>query len=221
MKPFGQYKSPFLLTAILLSVLTSPLDGNMGFDWLAIILGSVWAVLIGIGGYLILHSKRWLTLYSIAIAFVAVVTIIQLSVSLSNTVIFAKNIGLIFIQSCVLYVALRYAVSQSGNALDRTIAGVCGYFLLGRVWSHFFVMIQCVDPGALRFSSTGEIVPESDLLYYSLVNLTTLGYGDIVPINAFARMVATLESAFGTLYLAVMVATLVSELRIANRTPKP
>ncbi len=219
MKLFGQFKSPFLLTAILLSILSSPLDGKMEYAWIAATLGFLWAVLIGIGGYLILHSKRWLTFYSAAIAFIAVVTTIELVASPSNTLIFAKNIGLIFIQGCVLYVALRYAMSQTGTALDRTVAGVCGYFLLGRVWSHFFVMIQCVDPSAIRWGNTGDIVPESDLLYYSLVNLTTLGYGDIVPVNAFARMVATLESAFGTLYLAVMVATLVSELRIANRKP--
>lgn len=213
MKLFGQYKSSFLLTAILLSVLTSPLDGKMDFAWIAVTLGSLWAVLIGIGGYLILHSKRWLTLYTTAIAFVAVVTTIEIVASASNTLIFAKNIGFIFIQGCALYVALRYAISHSGNALDRTIAGVCGYFLLGRVWSHFFIMIQCVDPAAFQAGNTGEIVFETDLLYFSLVNLTTLGYGDIIPVNSFARIVATLESAFGTLYLAVMVATLVSELR--------
>jgi hypothetical protein len=47
------------------------------------------------------------------------------------------------------------------------------------------------------------------LLYFSLVSLTTVGYGDIVPVSGLARPVVVLEGVFGTLYLAVMIARLV------------
>ena len=49
--------------------------------------------------------------------------------------------------------------------------------------------------------------------YYSLVTLTTLGYGDIVPIATFARRVSTLEAIVGVLYLAIVVSRLVSIVR--------
>ena len=41
------------------------------------------------------------------------------------------------------------------------------------------------------------------------MSLTTVGYGDIVPVSALARPLAVLEGAFGTLYLAVVIARLV------------
>ena len=50
----------------------------------------------------------------------------------------------------------------------------------------------------------------SDYLYFSLVTLTTLGYGDIAPIHPITRSLATTEAVFGQFYVAVIVARLVS-----------
>ena len=51
--------------------------------------------------------------------------------------------------------------------------------------------------------------------YYSLVTMTTLGYGDIVPVTPAARSLTTLEAVVGQLYLAVLVARLVG-LHVAD-----
>jgi voltage-gated potassium channel len=48
------------------------------------------------------------------------------------------------------------------------------------------------------------------LLYFSLVTLTTLGYGDLLPVTPFARIVAALEAVTGVLYIAITVARLVA-----------
>ena len=47
-------------------------------------------------------------------------------------------------------------------------------------------------------------------IYFSFVTLATLGYGDVVPQTEIARGLAILEAVSGQLYLAVMVARLVS-----------
>ena len=218
MKFFEKHKSPFLLSAILLTLLSSPFITLIEFEWGPLLLAFALSVLIGIGGFLISGSKQWLSLYSIAIALVFVAIVTEFATEPHISLTFCRNLGIILIQGCALYVALRYALSHKGNALDRTIAGICGYFLLAMIWSNFFVIIQSVDPMSFKGRGMDTIFNDAELLYFSLVNLTTLGYGDIVPINSFARIVATLESAFGTLYLAVMVATLVSELRVSKRS---
>ena len=51
---------------------------------------------------------------------------------------------------------------------------------------------------------------QSELLYFSLVTLSTVGYGDIVPLNGEVRMLAALEGVAGVLYVAITVALLVS-----------
>jgi len=50
----------------------------------------------------------------------------------------------------------------------------------------------------------------SDTLYYSFITMTTLGYGDITPVSANARMLASTEAVFGQLYIAVLLAKLVA-----------
>jgi hypothetical protein len=47
-------------------------------------------------------------------------------------------------------------------------------------------------------------------LYFSLTTLTTTGYGDIVPVDPFARSLANLEAVIGPFYLAITVARLVT-----------
>ena len=52
-------------------------------------------------------------------------------------------------------------------------------------------------------------------LEFSTVTLTTVGFGDIVPVTPAARLVTGLEAMVGQLYLAVVIATLVG--RVAAR----
>ena len=65
----------------------------------------------------------------------------------------------------------------------------------------------------MRFGGGQSIFP----IYYSFVTLTTLGYGDIVPTSAIARMFSAIEAVTGQLYLAVLVAQLVG-LHISQST---
>ncbi|HCL83429.1 MAG TPA: hypothetical protein DIC22_05605, partial [Chitinophagaceae bacterium] len=50
----------------------------------------------------------------------------------------------------------------------------------------------------------------TEFMYFSLTTLTTVGYGDITPVNEYARSLANLESLTGQLYPAILIARLVS-----------
>jgi hypothetical protein len=56
-------------------------------------------------------------------------------------------------------------------------------------------------------------------LYFSFVTLATLGYGDIVPLSQLMRGVAVVEAVTGQLYIAVLVASLISSYSQAKATP--
>ena len=78
----------------------------------------------------------------------------------------------------------------------------------------FFALYQCfaaVLPHAFQITTSGESSGHAaDLLYFSIVTLTTVGYGDIVPVNGMVRMIAGLEATTGVLYVAITVSILVS-----------
>jgi len=59
-----------------------------------------------------------------------------------------------------------------------------------------------------------------DMVYFSLVTIATLGYGDIVPKMPLSRFVAALEAVVGQFYIAILVAWLVGT-SFLNRCSKP
>jgi voltage-gated potassium channel Kch len=86
------------------------------------------------------------------------------------------------------------------------------YLLLALLWTTLYLAINAFYPGSIQLGSH-PTEPESQLLYFSLVTLTTIGYGDIVPVGGEVRIVSALEGVTGVLYIAVTVAILVNRFR--------
>jgi hypothetical protein len=114
-------------------------------------------------------------------------------------------------------------VFKSTRITRETIAGaICAYLLIGAMWAHVFSIVENVSPGSFADNSIEAdaasgpepIRDQSDrFTYFSFVTLTTLGYGDVTPLTRPAKNLAALEAIFGQLYLAVLIARLVSQAR--------
>lgn len=94
---------------------------------------------------------------------------------------------------------------------------VVTYLLAAIAFAFVYEAIELCQPGSFSGlpEGAGPLALGDALLYFSLVSLTTVGYGDITPVSSLARPLAVLEGAFGALYLAVVVARLVG-LHIAS-----
>ena len=109
--------------------------------------------------------------------------------------------------------------------VDRMLGAAAVYLVIALIFAIAFTFVHHAQPDALtmpdavRASLVDRHAALSVFWYFSMTTLTTIGYGDIVPANALARGLATLEAAFGQLYLAIIVARLVS-LQIMN-PPRP
>lgn len=86
------------------------------------------------------------------------------------------------------------------------------YLLLGLLWTTLYLAIDAFHPGSIQIGSN-PAERETNLLYFSLITLSTIGYGDIVPLSGEARILAALEGVTGVLYIAITVALLVSRFR--------
>lgn len=110
-----------------------------------------------------------------------------------------------------------YVMSKRLLVGDRVQGALSAYLLLGVTFSSIYELLEILAPGSLHFPSGA---PQwSDYLYYSFVTMTTLGYGDIAPATVKAQSLAILEAAAGVMYMAVLVAWLVSALRVPSSEP--
>ncbi len=112
-----------------------------------------------------------------------------------------------FVGLCAAAGALRFALTATRVTAEHLYAALSAYLLAGVFFGSFYSALEQVLPGSFNFS--GEFSRMS-ALYFSFVTLATLGYGDIVPRTDIARCLAIIEGVGGQLFLAVMVARLVS-----------
>jgi hypothetical protein len=104
---------------------------------------------------------------------------------------------------------LRYVLRTPRVDAEVLSAGVSIYLLIGWLWA--FLYLLCVQLQPHAFALTPPAEPRLyDMFYFSFTTLTTAGYGDILPLSRQTRMLAAMESVFGVLYLAVLVARLVA-----------
>ncbi len=103
--------------------------------------------------------------------------------------------------------ALRFASGATQVDAEHLYAALSAYLLAGIYLGLLYWVLEQLKPG--MFSFTGEF-SQSSAIYFSFVTLATLGYGDIVPRAEVARSVAIVEGVGGQLFLAVLVARLVS-----------
>lgn len=120
-----------------------------------------------------------------------------------------KNLFLVlfFVFSIVIMMSSIFKAERV--TADVIYAAIVVYLYLGLVWSMIFSILESVCPGS--FSTAQNHMGDNllDFTYYSYVTLTTLGYGDIVPLTAQAKSFSMLEAIIGQLYLVVLVARLV------------
>jgi len=104
-------------------------------------------------------------------------------------------------------------VFQPGPVTWHRIQGaVAVYLMFGLAWAQAYQFVEALEPGAFQFPR-GDVAAAgwfSPLLYFSFITLTTVGYGDILPVHPAARSLAMFAALTGQLYPAILIAKLVS-----------
>ncbi|MGK7956743.1 MAG: ion channel [Crocosphaera sp.] len=142
-----------------------------------------------------------------AFGFMADVIVFPNSVYLTELSSFlSHSLYSIFLLVVIVAISSRIYNEERVN-LDVIRGGICIYLLLGMFWFFLYQIIMFFDANAL---SIPEGISHSSLFYFSFTTLTTLGYGDILPNNAFAMILTNAEALVGQIYPAVVIAKLVS-----------
>ncbi len=105
-----------------------------------------------------------------------------------------------------------------GITLNEIYATLCLYLIIGLFWGTLYALLNEISPGSYAGAllESGEDSLLNTFNYFSLVTLTTLGYGDITPQTPGAGALCQMEAIIGQFYTAVVVAWLVANF-VADR----
>ena len=103
---------------------------------------------------------------------------------------------------------IKYIVNMKWVNANVLFACISGYILLGIVSSMLFNLLN-IYTQVLPFNT--EESNFYDLIYYSFTTITSVGYGDIVPITPLAKAVTILVSIAGQLYLTFLVGIIIGK----------
>ena len=120
--------------------------------------------------------------------------------------------GLILIIFVVAHL-LRFVLRAPSVTTEVLCASISAYLMLGLMWTMAYWLVDQLTPGG-AFSFNTNAGPRSingfNAFYFSFITLSTVGYGDITPVSRIARWLAAMEAMTGLLYVAVLIARLVS-----------
>jgi voltage-gated potassium channel len=166
-----------------------------------------------LAGTQVLSKKRKITLTYAIIA----ITVVWIGDTFDLKVIKGISKGINVILFIIIVFDLVKKVSQARMVSPKVILeAINGYLMIGLVFSIAVAFLTGLNPGSFSFDmidaqtfQTGH--PFYQYIYYTFITLTTVGYGDIVPLTPVARSLSVLISVTGQLYIAVVIALLVGK----------
>lgn len=111
----------------------------------------------------------------------------------------------------------RYIFTTRRVTQEVIFAAMCFYMILAVLWAAIYTSLELFYGDAFMYQ--GQLAEEAgvgldnlfqQMTYYSFVTLSTLGYGDIIPVHRVAQNWAIMEAMIGQFFIAVVMARLVS-----------
>ena len=205
-KHFGNFS--FLLIVLLLMLLLHPfISGERQGEFF-----SVGFTLAFLAGLYAIRNERHTLVQGLVLAIPAIVGS-WASILIDSTVVLA--ISRAFEAAFILFVTwviLRYIMTEREVTNDTIFGAVCAYIMIGLVFAIAYGLLETLEPGSFRGITATDPQSSWEFIYFSLVTMTTLGYGDITPVHEAARSMATVQAITGQFYVAVLVARIVAIL---------
>jgi hypothetical protein len=201
-------KSIFLLISIFYFVFILPLIKNTrvtGLTGLTELMNTIAYSLILLSIFSIIDNKTKFLRYLIILA----VSLIWM-MYYSEHVVFEY---IAFIFSTIVFVIttgimIKQIVSSKTVSAKVIVETISGYLLIGVIFGFLNSILFWVDPNSIGLGGKNGI---SNIMYYSFITVTTIGYGDISPISQAAKSLSILFGIISQLYLTIIMALIIGK----------
>ena len=128
---------------------------------------------------------------------------------------YVRDFVLVSYYVIIIYEIFKELVDQDKVDLNTIGAVLAGFFVIGIIGGVLFSSIEFYSPGSFA-GLVDEGRKVSDLVYFSFVTLTTIGYGDIAPVTQLAQRVTVLFGLVGNFYSTIIIGIIISKF-LANK----
>ncbi len=213
--------SPLLVSLIVTMISVQVLEAHR-------LASSILISIVLLTGILAVRRERHVLVATLVLVIPALV-VVWISELSGSTQSLATVVAQSLLALYLLFIAVVVMLAVLGHkqVTPHTVGGaVCVYLLIAFVFAFLYAILEFSVPGSLDFSGTriGANNPSMAdtafprLLYFSFVTLTTLGYGDILPVSGAARSLTISETLAGQLFLAAFIARLVGSMIATRRS---
>jgi len=212
----GRYRYAYLLATLALLIMGRPFLPDFGRNFVIAMLA-----LSLITAAITSASKQYQAWVGVAMTIAIVFCSLAPENFLGlNTAVLVPTMGLTYWAFTGILILRRVAEGTNGITGDTINGAVCVYLMMGLGWSHAYALLEALEPGS--YTVTAEMLQITGhsferFIGFSFVTLTTLGYGNVVPLTPRGEAVATAEAVAGQLYIAVLLARFVA-IDIAARS---
>ena len=180
------------------------LSGRFFFDLLM--------VTLMISGALVVKQRRIVTILTIGIVVIGACVLWATRLYPAPFLRPFNSVLSIIVPLLYVRIVLLVMFRQGPVSWSRIQGGVCAYLLIGMSWASAFDLVEQLHHGAFRFVTDPTNMDElsGKLTYFSFATLTTVGFGDVLPVYPFARSLAIAEAIVGQLFPAILIGALVA-----------
>lgn len=220
----GTRYGALLLVLLVHLVFFSFVDHHSAIRWLLDL--SVLA-LIGSAIYAI-SGRRW-TRRFVIFAGASVMLLGTLGRELSIETVFPVGVmAKVVMYGVIIVVIFNDVLKRREVDMDAVFGACCVYLLVGLAWESVYTLVEWQIPNSFALPSGSPasgpgldlVSIQADLMYFSLITMTTIGYGDITPVSPPARILSALQGVVAQLYVAIIIARMVG-MELAHRRNGP
>lgn len=201
-----KYKFTILLL-VLINFLLTPVFIAIVVPIPSLVVAVNFSLVIVVAVLLAEKRKMKIAMVILAIASLASIWFEYISGHSGHAIVFRFTATLILYLLVAYYVILKFC-NLKEISLDMIAGAAAGFVLIGLIGGVLFEILEYSQPGSLNLDT---VISGYSYYYFSFISLTSVGYGDIVPLTEAARSLTVFLSLVGQFYLAVGIAVFVGK----------
>ena len=173
--------------------------------------GGVFVVLLSVGFLILSRSLVPVAGILAVVGLLAVAVVMRIRGGYVALDVSLQATAWLLIALVIIWTVARAVFEPGRITYHRVIGAILLYLTIGLVFVALYTLVGAYSPNAFSgLTVAARVSLPSDLVYFSFTTLTTVGYGDIVPVDPVARSLSNIEAIVGQLYPATLLARLVS-----------